>query len=85
MTSRFSDFSLRLSYVGCMKRSSLLLLFPALMLNIACERHSASSLPAHGEHSAAPHAAAAAEHAPAKAPAASEKKAAEPAPAPKFF
>ncbi|NBV85473.1 MAG: hypothetical protein EBS01_04245 [Verrucomicrobia bacterium] len=64
---------------------SLLFLFPVLLSNVACERHSASSLPSHGEHGAASHAAPAAEHSPAKGPAASEKKAGEPAAAPKIF
>jgi hypothetical protein len=73
-----------------MKRTSLLLLLPALLLSTACERHSASSLPSHGAHvTAAEHGveshAAAPEHAPAHAPAAPEKASSEATPAPKFF
>lgn len=68
-----------------MKWTSLLLLLPALLLSTACERHTASSLPAHGEHSAAPHPVAGAEKAPAHVSPATEKGASEAAPAPKFF
>jgi hypothetical protein len=67
-----------------MKRS-LLLLLPTLFIGTACERHSASSLPAHGgEHGAEPKAPAAA-HVAEKAPAASPEAPAKGEPAAKFF
>ena len=68
-----------------MIRTSLLLLLPALLMSTACERHTASSLPAHDEHSVASQAVAAAGHAPAPAPVSAEKSAPEAAAAPKFF
>ncbi|MEY2598379.1 MAG: hypothetical protein RLZZ244_1418 [Verrucomicrobiota bacterium] len=74
-----------------MKQTHLLLLLPFALIGFACERHSASSLPSHGEH-ASEHGTAAtgakghdAPHAEAKA-AKPEQPAGQPAgKAPQFF
>jgi hypothetical protein len=72
-----------------MKVSSLLLL-PLVLLGVACERHSADSLPKHDNHSPAPSetpapAKSAEKPAEKAAPEKEQKKEGAPAEAPKFF